>query len=260
MLKERGLSPGRPLTRRTQSELLASACVQHEPVRLELHAAEPGATEAEGHLLACDRRSLLVELSCVGAAADAAQPAARVSARFGHRGRRFAFSTTVLTSMTLPTSSRERAGVRLAMPLVLRERAARTAERIRPAGAAPVRAELEVIGPEAARLSCRIVDVSSGGVGCEMGVDDAGILTSLSLIRLRAAGSSAPRECEFIVRAVHAHVISERESRVGLAFVGLDDAAELDSRLRCLQDWITGAQSVAGKGFETHDEGDRGPC
>jgi hypothetical protein len=106
----------------------------------------------------------------------------------------------------------------------------------------------------------RIVDVSSGGVGCDMDASDAARMIDQKLIRLRAAGPCAPRECEFIVRLVYVNAISERESRIGLAFVGLDDAAELDARLRHLQDWITDATRVETRRFETHDEGDRGPC
>lgn len=241
-----------------QIELLASACQVHEPVRLELSGSDAMRSQSEGHLLACDRGSVLVELA--GGAANAA-PTARVSARFGHRGRRFSFSTIVQSGVSLPAASRERLGVRLAMPLVLRERAARTTDRIRAAENAPTFGELLVVGPETRRLRCRIVDVASGGVGCELAAEDAGLMTGHApLIRLRAVGADAPRECEFIVRVAHAHAISEQEARVGLAFVGLDDAAELDARLRRLQDWISGAACVAAGRFETQNEGDRGPC
>jgi c-di-GMP-binding flagellar brake protein YcgR len=250
----------RPLTRRSQIELLASACQTHEPVRLEVQGGEPAQVASEGHLLACDRGSLLVELSGSQATAAEATPASRISARFGHRGRRFAFSTTVLASVPLPAANRARAGVRLAMPLVVRERAARTAERIRPAGNAPVHVDLLTVGPEKSCIRGRITDVSTGGVGCELAAEDAPRLDRHELIRLRAAGPAAPRDCEFIVRLVHADAISERLTRIGLAFVGLDDAAELDARLRRLQDWISDAVRVEEQGFETHDEGDRGPC
>lgn len=250
----------RPLTRRTQIELLASACQTHEPVRLEVQGGEPEHAAAEGHLLACDRGSVLVELACSQTTAAGAAPAARISARFGHRGRRFAFSTTVLASVPLPAANRTRAGVRLAMPLVVRERAARTTERIRPAGNAPVHVDLLMVGPEKSLIRGRIVDASAGGLGCELAADDALRLDRQELIRLRAAGRAAPRDCEFIVRLIYTDAISERLTRIGLAFVGLDDAAELDARLRCLQDWITDAARVKEQGFETHDEGDRGPC
>ena len=252
------MSAQRPLTRRTQLELLTSACLTHEPVRLELQEAEPDAAQAEGHLLACDRGSLLVELASQPGVAAA--PASRVSARFGHRGRRFTFSTTVLAGVTLPAAARERAAVRLAMPLVLRERAARMDERVRPAGNAPVYAELLVVGRDSPPQSCRIVDVSAGGLGCELATDKAGLLTGHALIRVRAAGRDAPRDCEFIARIVHANAISEQESRVGLAFVGLDDATELDARLRRLQNWITDARRAEGETVETRQLGGRGPC
>lgn len=226
--------------RRAQLALLTSACDANEPARLvpENTSSASGNGAIDARFVAHDSNGVTFTTE-FPQSSDRLAPTTALSVHFGHRGRRYAFRSTVMQVDSL------RAGevaaplrIRLTRPLALRPGPTRTRERFRIADSAHIPVTLMPLWNGTTTACGELQDISDGGLAVRLPRELAEALTPPMICRASVAVPNRAGSWRFVLRLAHVTATDSEYCRTGWAFVASDDGFELDSRLEQLQHCI----------------------
>lgn len=221
-------------SRRTQLELLATACTEHRRARVIRSAPTHDHVLSNTRFVALHEQSLDLEWPVSGVPTDIT-PGTAIEIHFDVAGE----SLTLRAHWQGPdgpsTSDNAERVWRIALPLCIERRTQRVAQRISLASLGGVAASLTCVNEPRTSLGVELQNISAGGVGGLAPLPDAARIRPRQLYWARFELPTEPDAFEFVVRLVHAHEVSSQAVVWGGMFCPGEDPANIRDKLQRIE-------------------------
>jgi hypothetical protein len=229
------------LRRKTQMDLLATACEQRVAARLTLR----GRTAVSGTvaLTALERDG--VQATWIEQPVSVAELNGRpVQVRFEHGGEHYVFRAVVREGSSLSTSQEEEmTRLKLSLPVRLEHARHRRHIRLTSPDLPAIESTFTHVVDERRRFHARVTDIGDGGIGVRARAADVSQLYTGDLFWVGIKLPGEATRAEMVVRLVHLRPIKRTdELAMGCVFQPTDDLAHHENYLRWLEAFIAHRQ------------------
>lgn len=247
------MSP-RPLSlRKTQLDLLARACECGSPATIAYTTRDSGTRSGGTRLLALETDAIWLEWT-PPAGADFAPSPRGAQILFEHGGERYGFTAYPQEqSRRRFGSAPETSALKLSLPLNVERRERRTLSRIRLTDVQPVHATVTGIVDKTAPLTCRILDLSAGGLAAIAGWETAKRINTGDICWVEFGLPDGDGPLDFVARLAHRKRTSDGASVIlGWAFCPGDDRATNLTQLERVRRFVAHHRRTPGHALAKH--------
>lgn len=230
----------RPLSlRKTQLDLLARACECGSPATIAYRTRDAVTRSGGTRLLALESDAIWLEWT-QAADADIAPSPRGAQVLFEHGGERYAFTAHPQErSRRRFGSSPETSALKLSLPLNVERRERRTQSRIRLSDVQPVHATVTAILEKTAPLTCRVLNLSAGGLAAITRWETARQIKPGDVCWIEFGLPDGEGPLDFAVRLAHRRRTTDGTNAIlGWAFCPGDDRATTLAQLERVRRFV----------------------